>query len=80
MMNESVIIYAYPHDVLIVFGSQEQKTPLELIEDIEILRILELGYDVKMVEVSGSSISIDTPKDLEKVMHFLTQLIQLKFV
>ena len=64
---KQVCIYAYPRDVLIAFGSLKEKTPLELIEDLEILRLLELGYKVKMIEVSGSSVAVDTPKDLEKV-------------
>ena len=64
---KQVCIYAYPRDVLIAFGSLKEKTPLESIEDLEILRLLELGYEVKMIKVSGSSIAVDTPKDLEKV-------------
>ena len=64
---KQVCIYAYPRDVLIAFGSFKEKTPLESIEDLEILRLLELGYEVKMIEVSGSSVAVDTPKDLEKV-------------
>ena len=64
---KQVCIYAYPRDVLIAFGSLKEKTPLESIEDLEILRLLELGYEVKMIEVSGSSVAVDTPKDLEKV-------------
>ena len=64
---KQVCIYAYPRHVLIAFGSLKEKTPLESIEDLEILRLLELGYEVKMIEVSGSSVAVDTPKDLEKV-------------
>jgi len=64
---KQVCIYAYPRDVLIAFGSLKEKTPLESIEDIEMLRLLELGYKVKMIEVSGSSVAVDTPNDLEKV-------------
>ena len=37
------------------------------IEDIEILRLLELGYKVKMVKMSNNSISIDSKSDLKKV-------------
>ena len=37
------------------------------IEDIEILRFLELGFDVNMIEVSGSSIAVDIPEDVTKV-------------
>jgi len=64
---KQVCIYAYPRDVLIAFGSLKEKTPLESIEDLEILRLLEFGYTVKMIEVSGSSIAVDTPQDLETV-------------
>tara|TARA_B110000467_G_C18336488_1_gene498376 strand:+ start:2876 stop:3601 length:726 start_codon:yes stop_codon:yes gene_type:complete len=64
---KQVCIYAYPRDVLFAFGLLKEKTPLESIEDLEILRLLELGYEVKMIEVSGSSVAVDTPKDLEKV-------------
>ena len=64
---KQVCIYAYPRDVLIAFGSLKEKTPLESIEDLEILRLLELGCEVKMIKVSSSSVAVDTPKDLEKV-------------
>ena len=64
---KQVCIYAYPRDVLLTFGSLKEKTPLESIEDLEILRLLELGYEVKMIEVSDSSIAVDTPYDLEVV-------------
>jgi 3-deoxy-manno-octulosonate cytidylyltransferase (CMP-KDO synthetase) len=72
MGMKQVCIYAYPYEVLKHFGSLKEKTPLESIEDIEILRLLELGYKVKMIEVSSSSIAVDTPGDLEKVrlIHF----------
>ena len=36
-------------------------------EDIEILRFLELGYDVNMVKVSSSSISVDIKEDVSRV-------------
>lgn len=64
---KQVCIYAFPYDVLINFGLLKEKTPLESIEDLEILRLLELGYKVKMIEVSGASIAVDTPQDLIKV-------------
>ena len=64
---KQVCIYAFPRDVLMTFGSLKEKTPLEKIEDLEILRLLELGYKIRMIKVSSSSISVDTPKDLDKV-------------
>lgn len=64
---KQVCIMAYPYDSLIRYGLAKKKTPLEKIEDLELLRLLELGYDIKMIEVSDSSIAVDTPQDLEKV-------------
>jgi len=64
---KQVCIMAFPYNSLIKYGSVKEKTPLENIEDLELLRLLELGFDIKMIEVSGSSIAVDTPQDLEKV-------------
>lgn len=69
--NKQVCIYAFPPQALRDYASKEQKTPLEELEDIEILRFLELGYEVRMVPVSGSSIAVDTPEDVERVLKAL---------
>lgn len=68
---KQVCIYAFPQQTLDDFARQTQKTPLEQIEDIEILRFLELGYEVQMIEVSQNSIAIDDPVDVERVEHIL---------
>lgn len=65
---KQVCIYAFPRSHLREYGVGTKKTDLETIEDIELLRLLELGYDVNMVKVSSSSIAIDTPEDLKKVI------------
>ena len=65
--KKQVCVYAYPKKALNEFGKNGAKGKLESIEDIEILRFLELGHEVKMVEVSDSSIAVDTPSDLERV-------------
>ena len=41
------------------------KTRLEFIEDIEILRFIEKGIPVRMMKLKGSAMSVDTEKDLE---------------
>ena len=64
---KQVCIYAYPKEVLKSFANEPKKTPLEFLEDIEILRFLELGYEIKMLEVPASSIAIDVPSDVERV-------------
>ena len=63
-----VCSYVFPYAALKAFASQSTKTPLEQIEDIEILRFLELGFEVRMVPLSDDSISVDLPEDIEKVL------------
>jgi len=69
--KKQVCIYAYPKQSLIDFSSSDKKTPLEKVEDIEILRFLELGYEVQMVDVSEGSLAVDVPEDIEKVEKIL---------
>lgn len=66
-----ICIYAFPKNVLIDFARLDDKTILEKEEDLEILRFLELGYEVKMIELSSESIAVDTPKDVEQVRDIL---------
>jgi 3-deoxy-manno-octulosonate cytidylyltransferase (CMP-KDO synthetase) len=67
-----VCIYAFPPTALRDFSAAPQKTALESIEDIEILRFLELGYEVRMIPLSAESIAVDTPGDVERVRSILT--------
>jgi len=69
--KKQVCIYAFPRSALRKFGLKKKKTPLEEMEDIEILRFLELGYKVRMMETEEGSYSVDTPKDLKKVRGIL---------
>jgi 3-deoxy-manno-octulosonate cytidylyltransferase (CMP-KDO synthetase) len=62
-----VCIYAFTHQELQKFSGFGQKSKLEIQEDIEILRFLELGIGVQMVEVDGGSLAVDRPEDVEKV-------------
>lgn len=68
---KQVCIYALPKKCLDEYTRVNQKTPLESIEDIEILRFLELGYEVHIVEVSKSSIAVDVKEDVARVEAFL---------
>ncbi|MFV8360169.1 3-deoxy-manno-octulosonate cytidylyltransferase [Flavobacterium sp. LS1P3] len=63
-----VCIYAFPKKALEGFTQVLTKTPMEEEEDIEILRFLEMGYEVQMVKMSKESIPIDHPEDVEKVL------------
>ena len=64
--HRQICIYSFPRNLLLKF-SRNKKTFNEKMEDIEILRFLDLGYKIKMVKMSNDSISIDTNADLKKV-------------
>lgn len=59
-------LYAFRGPALEAFSAFPERGSLEAIEDIEILRFLDLGIDVRMIEVSAPGIAIDTPEDLER--------------
>ena len=65
---KQVCIYAFPKKHLAQFGLNKEKNNLENIEDIELLRLLERGFRVRMVPINSSSIAVDTPEDLKKVI------------
>ena len=48
--------------------NQFKKTPLEKIEDIELLRALEIGMKIKTLELRGDSFSIDVLNDYKKAL------------
>lgn len=48
---------------------------LEKVEDIDHLRFLEHGIDLHFNYVQSESISVDTPKDLEKVRKMIEKNI-----
>jgi 3-deoxy-manno-octulosonate cytidylyltransferase (CMP-KDO synthetase) len=63
-----ICIYSFPRDLLMRFALEKEKSSLEKLEDIEILRFMEIGYDVRMIELSDSSIPVDNIEDLDKVI------------
>ena len=62
-----VCIYSFSYESLRNYTSVKKKTILESIEDLESIRFLELGYQVKMLKMSNKSLSVDTKEDLLKV-------------
>ena len=66
-----ICAYSFPRKALINFAKIKNKTPLESLEDIEILRFLELGYNVKMIKMSNKSLAVDNNEDLEKAKIYL---------
>lgn len=66
-------LYAFRRDALRKFAARDSKTPLESLEDVEILRFLELGFSIQMIEVPENGIAIDTPEDLERARALLAR-------
>ena len=65
-LMKQVCVYSFPKKILIkIFKNKKSK--LEMIEDIEILRLLEKDYPVYMHKFPKGSIAIDTPEDLKKI-------------
>ena len=63
---KQICIIPMKKENLILFN-QLEPTPLEEIESVDMLRVLEHGYKLKCVETSTQCYSVDTPADLEKV-------------
>lgn len=62
-----VCLYVFPRKSLKKFTKYGRKSPLEKIEDIEILRFIEMNEKVRMVKMSDESISVDTEEDIPSV-------------
>jgi 3-deoxy-manno-octulosonate cytidylyltransferase (CMP-KDO synthetase) len=66
-----VCIYSLPYKSLVAFKSVKTKTPLEQLEDCELLRFLELGHEIKMIKMSDKSVAVDTKKNLKDVINII---------
>ena len=61
-------VYGYRKDFLLTFV-QLPRSPLEKIENLEQLRVLENGYKIKMIETDYELIEVDTKEDLRNIIH-----------
>jgi 3-deoxy-manno-octulosonate cytidylyltransferase (CMP-KDO synthetase) len=59
-------LYVYRRDFLLAFAKMAP-TPLERLERLEQLRILENGFEMRVAEVPDRSIAVDTEDDLLRV-------------
>lgn len=73
-MMKQVCIIPFRRDFLLKFIDMKP-TELEIAESVDMMRILENGYDVHMIPTNFESYAVDTPDDLkrvEKIMQNLT--------
>lgn len=73
MFRKHTGLYVYRREFLLEYTKLSQ-TNLEKTEMLEQLRALETGAKIKVVEVSESSIGVDTPEDFERVRMILENL------
>ena len=65
-------LYAFRRDFLMAYSALEA-TPLEQLEKLEQLRILENGHPILVVDTEYVSIGVDVPEDLERVRKLISQ-------
>jgi len=65
-MKKQICIIPFRRDFLLKFNELPQ-TPLEIIESVDMLRVIEHGYKVRMVPTAIDTYSVDTPEDLQDV-------------
>jgi len=71
--ERAIWIYGFPKKALDSYFEYNSQTPLEKIEDNEIIRFLEIGVPVYCVDVIGDSWAVDIPEDIEIVKRKIKQ-------
>ena len=69
-MLKQVCIIPFRRDYLLEFNALAP-TPLEIIESVDMMRILEHGGRVRMVMTETRTLSVDTPADLARVVDLM---------
>ena len=69
-MYKQVCIIPFKRDFLIKFN-ELPATPLEIVESVDMLRVLEHGYKVQMILTKFETYSVDTPDDLTKTENLM---------
>ena len=69
-MGKQVCVIPFRRDYLIEY-TQLAPTPLEIVESVDMMRILEHGMKVRMTPTKYNTQSVDTPADLEKVVRLM---------
>ncbi len=76
-MKKQVCVIPFTRDFLLEYNQMEP-TPLEIIESVDMMRILENGQKVKMVPTHYKTKAVDTLEDLHKVIVLMQEDILFK--
>jgi 3-deoxy-manno-octulosonate cytidylyltransferase (CMP-KDO synthetase) len=68
-------LYAYRRQLLLEIAARPVGD-LERTEQLEQLRVLEMGRRIRVLDAIGNSIGVDTPEDLEKVRAILGKSVR----
>tara|TARA_B100000212_G_scaffold271094_1_gene210521 strand:- start:2340 stop:3092 length:753 start_codon:yes stop_codon:yes gene_type:complete len=71
--KKQVCIYGFNKSELIEYKNYGRKGSLEYLEDIEILRFLEIEKRILMFECKKGSLAVDIPEDIERIETYLSQ-------
>jgi 3-deoxy-manno-octulosonate cytidylyltransferase (CMP-KDO synthetase) len=63
-------LYAFRRDFLMLYKTLAQ-TPLEKIEALEQLRVLEHGFKIRVCLTEDKTLEINTPEEYEQAQHFV---------
>lgn len=66
-MLKQVCVIPFERNFLLEYNSMQQ-TPLEIVESVDMMRILENGLKVKMVYTEEKTYAVDTEEDLANVV------------
>ena len=68
--KKQVCVISFQRDFLLKYVDL-QETPLEKSESVDMMRVLEHGYKVKLIKTNYQSFAVDTKDDIKKVEKFL---------
>jgi len=69
-MKKQVCVIPFTRDFLLKYNEMEP-TPLEIIESVDMMRIIENGMKVKMIPTKYETKAVDTAEDLDKVVEMM---------
>ncbi len=71
-MKKQVCVIPFERDFLLTYNEIEP-TPLEIIESVDMMRIIEHGMKIKMIPTKYKTKAVDTPEDLERVIEMMSR-------
>ena len=71
-MKKQVCVIPFTRDFLLEYNEMEP-TALEIIESVDMMRILENGMKVKMIDTKYETKAVDTQEDLDRVVEMMKE-------